>query len=152
MCSDQIFNICYFFNIIVDALNTKNKTHTEYFYYTEDQLQEYQSAECFLKLYLFLHSDHVLKLLVLLSVCIAADEIRMQSSTVVGAWNTQQGLLVTESSFTFHKAPNCVICCKQSHDFWRTWIIVEGSCLWTEDPKFCCSCSKKRHWKKFWLA
>lgn len=43
---------------------------------------EYQSAECFLKLDLFLHSDHVLKLLVLLTICIAADEIRMQSNTV----------------------------------------------------------------------
>lgn len=44
--------------------------------------REYQSAECFLKLYLFLHSDHVLKLVVLLTICIAADEIKMQSSTV----------------------------------------------------------------------
>lgn len=44
--------------------------------------REYQSAECFLRLYLFLHSDLILKLLVLLTICIAADEIRMQSSTV----------------------------------------------------------------------
>lgn len=44
---------------------------------------EYWNAECFLKLYLFLHSDHVLKLLVLLTICIAADEIRMQSCIAV---------------------------------------------------------------------
>jgi len=43
---------------------------------------EYQSVEYFIKLYLFLYSDHVLKFLVLLTICTAADEIRMQSSRV----------------------------------------------------------------------
>lgn len=50
--------------------------HVEYFYYTEECQQI-----SFVKLYFFLHSDHVLKLLVLLTACIAADETRMQPST-----------------------------------------------------------------------
>lgn len=38
MCSDQIFNICYLFIIIITVyvLNTENKMHIEYFYYTEE--------------------------------------------------------------------------------------------------------------------
>lgn len=41
MCSDQIFNICYLIIIIiiVYVLNTENKMHIEYFYYTEEWLQ-----------------------------------------------------------------------------------------------------------------
>lgn len=50
--------------------------HIRYNYYTEGCQQI-----SFLELYLFLHSDHVLKLLVLLTACIAVDETRMQPST-----------------------------------------------------------------------
>lgn len=63
--------------------------------------REHQRAACLLRSHLFLHSDHILELLMLCTCCVAADETRMQPSAAAVSMKHTAGTVSYQIQFYF---------------------------------------------------